>query len=90
MEKVFVVHITQVSDGCELRNDVRCFSTIDKAKEYAREFIKDEKQELAPQIDSEDWEVDDKFETDLTWEAYEYGFYCQNHTEVVITDETIY
>lgn len=90
MEKIFVVHITQVSDGSELRNDVRCFSTMEKAKEYAEEFIADEKAELAPQLETDDWEVDDNWEKDLVWEVYEYGFYCQNHTEVTITEETIY
>lgn len=96
MEKVFVVHITQVSDGSELRNDVRCFSTMEKAKEYAEEFIADEKAELAPQLESDDWEddngweVDDNWEKYLVWEAYEYGYYCQNHTSVAITEETIY
>lgn len=89
MGKVFVVRVTQIYDCEELRNDVRCFSTMEKAKEYAKAFIADEKEEIKADLES-GWIENDKLEEWGSWEAYADGYYCTNHTEVEITEEEIY
>lgn len=89
MEKVYVVRVTQIYDCEELRNDVRCFSTMEKAKEYAKAFIADEKEEIKADLES-GWIENDNLEKWGSWEAYADGYYCTNHTEVEITEEEVY
>lgn len=89
MGKVFVVRVTQIYDGEELRNDVRVFSTMEKAKEYAKAFIEDEKKEIKADLES-GWIENDNLEKWGSWEAYADGYYCTNHTEVEITEEEVY
>lgn len=84
MEKVFVVRITQVYECDELRNDVKGFSTKEKAINYAKEFIEDEKDCLKAKLESGDWIEHDNLDTDWEWEVYENGHYCQNHTNISI------
>lgn len=90
MAEVFVVHITQIDDCVELRNDVRLFSKEEDAKDYAKEFIKDERYELSQNIEDGYWIEYDNFENAYSWECYEEGAYCENHTEVSITKQEVY
>lgn len=89
MEKVYVVRVTQIYDCEELRNDVRVFSTMEKAKEYAKAFIEDEKEEIKADLES-GWIENDNLEKWGSWEAYADGYYCTNHTEVEVTEEEVY
>lgn len=86
MKKVAIVHITQIVNGEELRNDVRCFKTEELAKTYAKDFIEDEME----YVERDGWVVDDEFEESGTWQAYEAGYYNTNHTELVVSVETIH
>lgn len=86
MAKVVLVHITEIYDGEELRNDVRCFKTKKLAKEYAKAFIADEKE----YVKRAGWTIESNFTKNGTWEAYEDGNYCMNHTEVTVSVEPIY
>lgn len=86
MKKVVIVHITQIVDGVELRNDVRCFKTKKLAKEYAKSFIDDEKE----YVKRDGWVIESNFTKNGTWEAYEDGNYCLNHTELVVSVEIIH
>ena len=90
MAEVFVVHITQIDDCVELRNDVRLFSKEEDAKNYAKEFIKDERNELSQNIEDGYWIESDDFEKSWSWECYEDGAYCENHTELSVTKEEVY
>lgn len=86
MKKVAIVRITQIVKGEELRNDVRCFKTKELAKTYAKEFIADEME----YVKRDGWVVEDEFEESGTWQAYEAGYYNTNHTELVVSVETIH
>lgn len=89
MEKVFVVRITQVYEGAELRNDVKCHSTHAKAIKYAKKFIDDEKASLKVKLESEGWIENDNLETHGEWEVYKEGYYCLDHTNVSIFKEDV-
>lgn len=89
MEKVFIVRITQVYDFDELRNDVKCFSTKERAVKYAKDFIEDEKDCLQVELESGYWIEDDNLDTNGEWEAYHEGCYCQDHTNVSIFEEKV-
>lgn len=89
MDKVFIVRITQVYEGDELRNDVKCCSTREKALNEAKAFIEDEKEWIANDSKAQSWCINDNLEKNGEWEAYESGYYCQNHTSVSIFEEDV-
>ena len=84
MEKVFIVRITQVYECDELINDAKGFSTKEKAINYAKEFIEDEKECLLVELENESWIENDDLDSNWEWEVYEDGRYCENHTNLSI------
>lgn len=82
---VWCVLINQVVNDEELRNDVRIFAKEKDAKEYAKEFIADERQYTT----RDKYTEEDNFDSDGTWLAFVDGEYNRNHTSVTLTKEQV-
>lgn len=82
---VWCVLINQVVNDEELRNNVRIFAEKEDAKEYANDFIADERQ----YTQRDGWIEEGVFETEETWCAYRAGEYASNHTSVILTKEQV-
>ena len=64
---------------------MRIFAKKEDAKEYASDFIADERQ----YTQRGGWIEEGGFETEETWCAYRAGEYTSNHTSVTLTKEQV-
>lgn len=80
METNFVWCLTRhIVDDCEtITNDMRLFYSKEKAKSVFDDAVKEEKNI----VESKGWEID---ESEFSFEAYEEGYYTQNHSCIELT-----
>ena len=58
---------------CEAENDVVPFKTMEEAKSHFNKAVRQYKKDA----ENDDWTID--CDTDMSFEAYEEGYECQNH-----------
>lgn len=81
--KVYTLTTHQVFDGCDdLGIVVRVFSTREKALNAFNNFVADEI-EYAKQ---NGWTIEQE---DMSFVAYEMGYYATNHTIAIVEQKTI-
>lgn len=84
-KKVFVVGINQTCKAEVLRNSVDVFEKQEDAIKFLSDFVQDEKKWIAE--NAEDWVVnEDVFDT---FEAYEEGYYAENHTYAYVEEKEV-
>lgn len=76
--KVFVL-FTQMVFDFEDSNSIEVFSTKEKAMEAFNEFVAKEKKNA----ESDEWEIEI---SDGYFEAYEEGFYSENHAMAKVSE----
>lgn len=81
-KNIFIVHSDVVNDGENCSYQMKAFQDQKDAQKYFNELVKKEKKEIKG---NEDWIIDEDSET--SFEAYEEGYYSDNHS--VISLETI-
>lgn len=73
--KVWIVFIEQVDSNDFIRLDYKHFHKEDEARKYFEDFVNDEKKSIP-----EHWVIDNEYDNDNIFEAYEEGYYSINHT----------
>lgn len=84
-KKVFVVVIDQMFDCDRVLDSVDVFDTEEKARAKYNEFVEKEKKWIEDE-GREDWEVQ---ETENSFDAFEDGYYAQNHSYARIEEKEI-
>lgn len=65
---------THIVDDCEtITNEMRLFYSKEKAKSVFDSIVEEERK----MVESKGWEID---EDEFSFEAYEEGYYTQNHS----------
>lgn len=65
---------TYIVDDCEtITNEMRLFYSKEKAKSVFDSIVEEERK----MVESKGWEID---EDEFSFEAYEEGYYTQNHS----------
>lgn len=75
---VWCVKTHIVDDYETIKDEIRLFSSKEKAKSVFDSIVEDEKKI----VESKGWEID---ECELYFEAYEEGYYAHNHSCVELT-----
>lgn len=73
--KVWIVFIEQVDSNDFIRLDYKHFHKEEEARKYFEDFVNDEKKSIP-----EHWVIDNEYDNDNIFEAYEEGYYSINHT----------
>ena len=81
-KNIFIVHSDVVNGSENCSYQMKAFQNQKDAQKYFNEIVSKEKKEIKG---NEDWIIDEDSET--SFEAYEDGYYSDNHS--VISLETI-
>ena len=81
-KNIFIVQTDFLNDGENCSYQLEAFQEKEDAQKYFNELVTKEKEDIK---DREDWVVDEDSET--SFEAYEDGYYSDNHS--VISLKTI-
>ena len=81
-KNIFIVQTDFLNDGENCSYQLEAFQDKEDAQKYFNELVTKEKKDIK---DREDWVVDEDSET--SFEAYEDGYYSDNHS--VVSLETI-
>ena len=81
-KNIFIVQTDFLNDGENCSYQLQAFQDKKDAQKYFNELVTKEKEDIK---DREDWVVDEDSET--SFEAYEDGYYSDNHS--VISLKTI-
>lgn len=81
-KNIFIVQTDFLNDGENCSYQLQAFQDKEDAQKYFNELVTKEKEDIK---DREDWVVDE--DSDTLFEAYEDGYYSDNHS--VISLKTI-
>lgn len=81
-KNIFIVQTDFLNDGENCSYQLQAYQEKEDAQKYFNELVTKEKEDIK---DREDWVVDEDSET--SFEAYEDGYYSDNHS--VISLKTI-
>lgn len=81
-KNIFIVQTDFLNDGENCSYQLEAFQDKEDAQKYFNELVTKEKEDIK---DREDWVVDE--DSDTLFEAYEDGYYSDNHS--VISLKTI-
>jgi len=81
-KNIFIVQTDFLNDGENCSYQLEAFQDKEDAQKYFNELVTKEKKDIE---DREDWVIDEDSET--LFEAYEDGYYSENHS--VISLKTI-
>ena len=76
-KNIFIVRTDFVCEGDDCCHGIQAYQEKEDAQKYFNELVAKEKKELKHK---EDWVVDEDSET--SFEAYEDGYYSDNHSVV--------
>lgn len=81
-KNIFIVQTDFLNDGENCSYQLEAFQDKEDAQKYFNELVTKEKEDIK---DREDWVIDE--DSDTLFEAYEDGYYSDNHS--VISLKTI-
>lgn len=81
-KNIFIVQTDFLNDGENCSYEIQAFQDKEDAQKYFNELVTKEKEDIK---DKEDWVISEDSET--SFEAYEDGYYSDNHS--VISLKTI-
>ena len=84
-KKVYVVGINQTCKAEVLRESVDVFETEEKAQAHFKAFVEDEKKWI--EENAEEWIV--SADEEEVFEAYEQGYYAENHTYAYVQEKEV-
>lgn len=84
--KVYVLFIEQVDEGEILRQECTVYASEKDARDSFNCFVCDETRFISER--HQDWIINDDPEK-MEFEAYENGYYAQNHTNAFVTEEDV-
>ena len=78
-KNIFIVYTDFVCDGDDCGHGIQAYQYKEDAQKYFNELVTKEKEDIK---DKEDWEISEDSET--SFEAYEDGYYSDNHSVVTL------
>lgn len=78
-KNIFIVQTDFLNDGENCSYQLQAFQDKEDAQKYFNELVTKEKEDIK---DKEDWEISEDSET--SFEAYEDGYYSDNHSVVTL------
>ena len=78
-KNIFIVRTDFLCDGDDCSHRIQAYQYKEDAQKYFNELVAKEKKELK---NKEDWVISEDSET--TFEAYEDGYYSDNHSVVTL------